>query len=324
MIHTRACEILGITHPIVQAGMSRRQTNAELVAAVSSAGGLGILGCLGRPADETVAEIRRIRTLTDRPFGVNFVLHLLDEETFNACLDERVPVFSFFRGDPAEAVARAHNAGAVTLHQVTTVEEAEQACAIGTDVLVAQGTEAGGHQGHVPLLSLLPAVVEVAEMRPVLAAGGIVDGRGLAAALCLGASGALIGTRFLATPECPASATHKRGILRASTGGTVASSMFDIIWGDEWPGVGARALRNRLTDRWQGREQELRRVRAKVLADLQRAEEAENQDEMILLAGEGAGRIQDIRPAGEVVHMIVAKATRVLQQWGERAGRFAT
>lgn len=324
MIRTSGCEVLGTTHPIVQAGMSRQQTNAELVAAVSAAGGLGILGCLGRPAHETVSEIRRIRALTERPFGVNFVLHRLDEETFTACLAERVPVFSFFRGDPADAVARAHDAGAVTIHQVTAVEEARQACAAGTDVLVAQGTEAGGHQGHVPLLSLLPGVVEVAETRPVLAAGGIVDGRGLAAALCLGASGALIGTRFLATPECPASATHKRAILRASAGGTVASSMFDIIWGEEWPGVGARALRNKLTDRWQGREQELRRVRTQVLDDLQRAEAAEDPDEMILLAGEGAGRIQDIRPAGEVVRGIAAKAARVLQDWGERAGRAAT
>src|SRR5262249_52670467 len=151
--------------------------------------------------DEAVAAIRQIRSLTDRPFGVNFVLHLRDDDTFAACLAERVPVFSFFRSDPAEAVARAHEAGALTIHQITTVEEATRACDVGVDVLVAQGYEAGGHMGPVPLLTLLPEVVAVAGERPVLAAGGIVDGRGLAAALCLGAAGALMGTRFLATHE---------------------------------------------------------------------------------------------------------------------------
>src|SRR6478609_8865941 len=116
MIHTNACDVLGIVHPIVQAGMAGPWfTNAELVAAVSNAGGLGILGCLDRSADEDVAEIQRIRTLTDRPFGVNFVLHHRDDDTFAACLTERVPIFSFFRGDPAEAVARVHEVGALTI-----------------------------------------------------------------------------------------------------------------------------------------------------------------------------------------------------------------
>lgn len=119
MIHTYACDVLGTVHPIVQAGMARWFTNAELVAAVSNAGGLGILGCLGRPADEAVAEIRRIRALTDRPFDVNFVVHVRDDDTFAACLAEHVPVFSFFRGDPAEVAGRAHDIGAITIYQVT-------------------------------------------------------------------------------------------------------------------------------------------------------------------------------------------------------------
>jgi len=229
MIHTNLCDVLGIDHPIVQAGMARSYTNAELVAAVSAAGGLGVLGCLGRPADEAVAEIRRIRALTDRPFAVNFVLHLCDEAAFAACLAEQVPIFCFFRGDPAEAVARVHAAGAVTVYQVTTVAEAVRACAVGVDVLVAQGHEAGGHMGPIPLRTLLPEVVAVAGARPVLAAGGIVDGRDLAAALRLGASGVLIGTRFLATPEAPATATHKRG-----------SSSLLVIRGSRWGAIGPR------------------------------------------------------------------------------------
>jgi nitronate monooxygenase len=313
MIRTPACDVLGIAHPIVQAGMSRSYTNGELAAAVSAAGGLGILGCHGRPADEAVREIRRIRALTPRPFGVNFVLHLKDEETFAACLAERVPVFSFFRGDPAEAVARAHEVGAVTIHQITTLEEAARACAVGVDVLVAQGREAGGHMGPLPLLSLLPEVVARAGGRPVLAAGGIVDGRGLAAALSLGAAGVLMGTRFLATPECPTSQIHKRAILASGLGDTVASEIWDILWGKEWPGTRVRALQNRLTARWDGREDELRGVLETVRAEYEQGCASQDQEIMALLAGEGAGRIHDLRPAGDVVKAIVAEATGVLQ-----------
>jgi NAD(P)H-dependent flavin oxidoreductase YrpB (nitropropane dioxygenase family) len=318
MIRTRACEVLRIEHPIVQAGMSRWNTGAELVGAVSAAGGLGVLGCLDRPADEAVAEIRRIRERTDRPFGVNFVLHRRDEETFAACLAERVPVFSFFRGDAAghdltAAVARAHDAGAVTIHQVTTLHEAEQAVTAGVDAIVAQGREAGGHMGPIALSSLLPAVVGIAGERPVLAAGGIVDGRGLAAALCLGAAGALMGTRFLATPEAPITPSWQQAILAAGPGATVASGIFDLIWGEEWPGVQVRALRNRLTAEWVGRDAELAGVREEVLAGVQRAEQANDPEGLILLAGEGAALIDAIRPAGEVVRDVIGEAERILR-----------
>jgi NAD(P)H-dependent flavin oxidoreductase YrpB (nitropropane dioxygenase family) len=318
MIHTRICDLFGIAHPIVQAGMAREYTSAELVAAVSNAGGLGILGCLGRPAEEAVAEIRRIRELTTRPFGVNFVVHLLDEQTFAACLEARVPVFSFFRGQPEQAIARAHAASARTIYQVTTLEEAGHALDAGTDALVAQGTEAGGHQGAIPLMSLLPAVVALAGPRPVLAAGGIVDGPTLAAALCLGASGALMGTRFLATAEAPASAAHKQAILRVQPGDTVSSGIPDILWGEAWPGVQARALRNRLVERWLGCADELRAVRADVLAAVHRAEAAGDPDEMILLAGAGAAQIHRILPAAEVVQTVIHDAAHLLLHWGMR------
>jgi NAD(P)H-dependent flavin oxidoreductase YrpB (nitropropane dioxygenase family) len=320
MLHTRLCDILSITYPVVQAGMARSYTNADLVAAVSAAGGLGVLGCLGRPADEALAEIRRIRALTDRPFSVNFVLHLCIEETFEACLAERVPIFSFFRGEPAEAIARAHAIGATTICQITTVEEAVRACEAGADVLVAQGYEAGGHMGPIPLLALLPEVVAVAGERPVLAAGGIVDGRGLAAVLCLGASGVLMGTRFLATPEAPAQAAHKQAILAARTGDILASDIFDILWGDEWPGVQTRAIQNQFTKRWVGREDELqagieeiRQQRAQTSAD-------QNPDEMPLLSGAGAGLIRELKPAGQIVREVVEQAQQILRTWGGRVG----
>jgi NAD(P)H-dependent flavin oxidoreductase YrpB (nitropropane dioxygenase family) len=320
MLRTPACDLLGIDYPVVQAGMAREYTGAPLVAAVSAAGGLGILGCLGRPADEAVAAIRRIRALTDRPFGVNFVLHRLDEAAFAACLAERVPVFSFFRDDPAAATARAHAAGAVVIYQATTVAEAARAVAAGVDLLIAQGTEAGGHMGPAPLWGLLPEVIAAAGGRPVLAAGGIVDGAGLAAALCLGAAGVVMGTRFLATPEAAATALHKRQLVAAGPEATIAGAIPDILWGVPWPGVQARALRNRLLARWTGREAELPAARDEALAALRRAEAAGDPDELILLAGMGAGRIRDLRPAGEIVQAVVAEAAAILRDWGRRAG----
>lgn len=321
MLHTRACDVLGIEHPVVQAGMARPYTNAALVAAVSEAGGLGILGCLERPADEAIQEIRRIRALTERPFGVNFALHRLDEETFRACLAERVPVFSFFRGAPAEPVAQAHAVGAVTIHQITTVAEAEIACTAGVDVLVAQGCEAGGHMGPLPLLDLLPEVVAIAGSRPVLAAGGIVDGQGLAAVMCLGAAGVLMGTRFLATPECPTSQAHKRAILDARIEDTVASGIWDILWGEVWPGVQVRAIRNQMTARWISREDELRAVVTEVRTAFEQATEADDPTMMSLLAGQGAGRIRDLKPASQIVREVAWEASRILETLGRNTAK---
>ena len=316
----RLSPILDIEHPIVQAGMASEYTSADLVAAVSAAGGLGVLGCLDRPADQAVAEIRRIRELTSRPFGVNFVLHRLDPDAFAACLAERVPVVAFFRGDPTatDAVARAHDTGAVVLYQAPTVADAERGLAAGADVLIAQGAEAGGHVGPVPLTSLLPAVVAVAGGTPVLAAGGIVDGPGLAAVLCFGASGAWIGTRFLATPEAPVSPAYKRALLAAKPGDTVAAGLYDRVWETDWSGVRVRTLRNALVARWLDRLDEIPAHRAEIHAGVHAAEAADDPAEYFVLAGEGAGRIEALVPAGDLVREIAMDAERVLRGWAER------
>ena len=311
----RLCRRLGIEHPIVQAGMSQQYTNAALVAAVSAAGGLGVLGCLGRAADEAVAEIGRIRSLTDRPFGVNFVVHLLAEDSFATVLAERVPVYAFFRGDPAAVaavIARAKATGARVLYQATTVAEAEHALAAGADALIAQGAEAGGHMGPTPLHDLLPAIVAVAGETPVLAAGGIVDGADLAAALRLGAAGAWIGTRFLATPEAPVPAGYKRALLAAQPGQTVASGLVDLVWGMDWPGVQVRTIRNPVADRWLDRLAEIPAHRDEIHAAVHHAEAADDPDGYFLLAGEGAGRIAALVPAGDLVRQIAADAERLL------------
>ena len=314
MLVTAATRLLGIAHPVVQAGMARGYTNAALVAAVSGAGGLGVLGCLNRSADEAVGEIRRIRAMTERPFGVNFVVEHLDLPAFEAVLAERPPVVTFFRGDPDHVVDRAHRSGALVVYQVTTPTEAKAALSAGADVLVAQGLEAGGHVGPIPLSALLPAVVGVAGDRPVLAAGALVDGPSLAAALCLGAAGAWMGTRFLATPESPASPAHKQAIVDARPGQTVRTPVWDLIWGRSWPGVEVRALRNPVLDRWIGRDTEIPAARDEINRALRRARDRDDARELDLLAGEGSGRISSIRPAASIVHDVVRDAERVLHR----------
>ena len=230
-----------------------------------------------------------------------------------------MPVFSFFRGDPAESVKRAHEVGAKTIHQVTTVDEARYACEVGVDILIAQGREAGGHMGPVPLFSLLPEVVAVSGTRPVLAAGSIVDGRGLAAALCLGADGVLMGTRFLATPEAPVSANYKQAIVAASDhNATIASEVFDVLWDDPWPGVQVRALQNNFVKRWLGNEEQLNMQRIAATARMQHAEQVDNLEELGLLAGMGAARIYDLKPAGQIVSEVVTEAVRIMQTLATR------
>jgi NAD(P)H-dependent flavin oxidoreductase YrpB (nitropropane dioxygenase family) len=314
MIATRVCDVLGITHPIVLAGMGGG-TNPELVGAVSEAGGLGILACSWSEPDDIRAAIADIRARTARPFGVNFVLGQADPEKIELAIAERVPVISLFRGtDPTDIVARAHAAGLVVTHQVTTEEEARVSTAAGVDVLIAQGREAGGHMGPHPLWSLLPQVVAVAGEVPVLASGGLVSGRDLAAALAMGASGVHMGTRFLASVESPASDQHKCAIVAARDGGTVTSKMWDMLRGQDWPGVTVRALRNDFTLRWAGREDELAMSLGAVRTEFEAALTAQDHGRIAMLAGEGASRIEAIVPAAEIVRSVVAEAEIALQQ----------
>jgi len=229
-LRTPVCDVLGIEIPILQAAMST-YTTPELVAAVSNAGGLGIIGGLDRSADELRDQIRRVRELTDRPFGVNHVVSQIEQDAIDVTIELRVPVLSLSWGRAGDLVRRAHESGAKVVHQVTTPEEAGQVASDGADVVVAQGTEGGGHVGVMSTLPLVPQVVDVVNTVPVLAAGGIADGRGLAAVLMLGAQGALIGTRFLATPEARGRGHSKDVILNALGSQTMASKFFDDVLG---------------------------------------------------------------------------------------------
>lgn len=311
-MHTRACTVLGIETPIVQAGMSSF-TSPELVAAVSNAGGLGVLGALLRPVAQLRDDLAKIRALTDRPFGVNHVLAHLDPEALEITLESRVPVISTAWGDPSPIVARARAAGVRVLHQVATAAEAARAAAAGVDV-VAQGTDGGGHVGFVGTLPLVPAAVDAACGVPVLAAGGIADGRGLAAALALGADGVLMGTRFLATHEAPIPERWKRIIVDTAESATIRSDVFDRVVAMEWPGAEVRAIRNLFLTEWSDRAGDAAACAAELAPRLMQSLTAGDMELFPPMAGQGCGIIADVVPAAELVRRVAAEAGAVLDR----------
>jgi NAD(P)H-dependent flavin oxidoreductase YrpB (nitropropane dioxygenase family) len=327
VMKTNLCHMLGVEHPIFAAPMGPDLTGPDLVAAVSNAGGLGILQAQLCPPSFFRQEIRRVRALTDRPFGVNLILHFPVEGHVAVCLEERVPVLSFFWGDPTPYVGRAHAAGVKVFHQVGSVAEAERGAAADVDVIVAQGAEAGGHVvGEVSTLALIPRVVDAVTPRPVVAAGGIADGRGVVAVLALGAQAAMLGTRFLASTESRAHPQYKQRLLEADEGGTLRT----ILFGHGWPNAPHRTLRTAFVERWLGQEargQESRLDEPAVgqtviggqAMPVQRfmsmppnGEASGDIDAMALLAGQGVGLVREIKPAAEIVHELVEEARQII------------
>ena len=316
MIHTPVCDLLRIRHPIVLGGMAG-STSVPLVAAVSNAGGLGTLGIARTPAEQIPKDIGAIRETTKGPFGVNFLLFVAREPAIDAALNARPPVFSaaWARADQdlRALFGRAHEAGSQVMYMAGTVPEALRAKAAGADVIVAQGTEGGGHVGWMASMAVLPMIVDAVGSTPVMAAGGIADGRGLAAALALGAQGALLGTRFLATKESPLHPNFKQAVLDSDGHDTVLTEIPDIARANVWPGAMARSRRNAFIERWAGREWELRARQPEVAAALERARETGDADNASLLIGQDAGLIHDIPSAGEIVERIVAEAEALLK-----------
>jgi NAD(P)H-dependent flavin oxidoreductase YrpB (nitropropane dioxygenase family) len=315
VIHTPVCDLLRIRHPIALGGMAG-STSVPLVAAVSNAGGLGTVGIARTPAEQIPTDIAAIRGATGSPFGVNFLLFLAREPALEAALNTRPPVFSaaWARADQDLRVlfGRAHDAGSVVMYMAGTVPEALRAKAAGADAIVAQGTEGGGHVGWMATMTVLPMIADAVAPTPVLAAGGIADGRGLAAALALGAQGALLGTRFLATRESPLHPNFKQAVLDSDGHDTVLTEIPDLASGNVWPGAMARSRRNAFIERWAGREWELRAGQAEAAAALRRAAETGDAANASLLIGQDAGLIRDIPPAGELVERIVAEAESLL------------
>lgn len=316
MLRTRLCDLLGIELPLLNAPMGGAATG-ELAAAVSAAGGLGLIGgsSVADP-DWLRAQIRLVRERTDKPFGVGFITHRLSNMPglYEVALAERVPVIAHSFADPGPYMAAARQAGCTVLCQVRDVDGALEAARAGVDVVVAQGTEAGGHTGGVATLPLVPQIVDAVAPIPVIAAGGIADGRGLAAALMLGADGAWLGTAFLASPESAYRPGQKARVLSLASNETVLTEVFDIVRKSTWPrDVVARAARNSFTDRWQGREEELRRARDTVAPDAMRATEADDNTVAVVWAGQAAGMVHRVEPAGDVVRRVIAEAEQALR-----------
>ena len=344
-LHTEICDILGIDVPVISAGMGF-VARAELAAAVSNAGGLGVIGGAGFVPERLRLEIQRCRALTDKPFGVDLLLPIQitgsvllarptserpevdpsefddgngefaigesgqpvrPEELMQIVLEEAPPVFAAGLGNPGPWVAELRKCGTVVMGLVGTARAAVKVALAGTDIIVAQGTEAGGHTGRVAMPSLVRAVVNAVGPTPVVAAGGIVDGYGLAASLALGAQGVWMGTRFVATHEANAHINYKNEIVAANEDSTIITRSYS--------GKPLRVIRNDWTQDWEARPQDI----------LAFPHQFKNSAEVYVVArrdgrtdvgsmpcGQGAGCIDSLEPAAEIVRRVVAEAREVI------------
>jgi nitronate monooxygenase len=311
MIRTRFTEMFGLDHPVMSAPMAQH-SGGTLAAAVSAAGGLGSFGGVQpeKGPEWIRSEIATIRASTDRPFAVGFITQFIPlvAPLFEATLAEQPAAVTLSFTDPGPWIGPCKDAGAKVICQVQTFEGAELAMAGGADVLVAQGTEAGGHTGMMSLLPFLAGVVERYPGVPVLAAGGISNGRALAAALTAGADGAWLGTVFLATPEAvEVDEIHKQMIVDSDGEDTVFTRAYDIAYGASWPApIGGRVRRDSFTDEWSEREAELRQKTAESAASTAPETSARYY-------GQSARFVTGIRPAAEVVRSLSEEAERILR-----------
>ena len=323
-LHTPLCDLLGIRYPICQAGMAF-VARSGLAAAVSEAGGLGVLAAAHCTPEELRAEIRRVRDRTDKPFGVDILFAAIraagrEVEEFtdqvrgwvDVTLEERAPVLIAGLGNPGPITARAHAQGMKVMALCGNVKQARDHVANGVDVVIAQGHEAGGHTGRIAGLVLIPAVVDAVAPTHVVAAGGIADGRGLAAALALGAVGVWLGTRFIATGEAYSHDNYKQRIVEIDEEGTVVHRGAT--------GKPCRAIRNAFTREWERRTAEIQPFpvqaqRVGFPAAIQ-AREHGDVDNGHAACGQSAGLIRGIEPAGEVIERMVSDAARILASLG--------
>ncbi|MGH7659300.1 MAG: NAD(P)H-dependent flavin oxidoreductase [Vulcanimicrobiaceae bacterium] len=316
MLRTPVCGLLGIQYPIALGGMSSVFA-PDLVAAVSNAGGLGTLGSTYLEPVKVRDACATIRGKTDKPFGLNFLIFEFIEDNFAAALAQKPAVMALAWPRPDQDIAtlvnRSHDAGAKVAFLVSGVPEAVRAAEAGADVIVAQGTEGGGHVGWQGTFPLIPMVVDAVAPVPVMAAGGIADGRGLAAALALGADGVLLGTRLLATVESPIHQNYKNAIVASDGHDTVLTEIPDIAAAWHWPGAMSRSRRNRFIERWAGREWDLRKHQAAVHAAVKEARQRGDVDEAPLAFGQDAGLIDDIPPAAEIIDRMVRQARQILE-----------
>ena len=323
IFETATTRRLKIKYPVFQAGMGF-VAHAELAAAVSNAGGLGCIGSGSMSAHELKEQIQRCRDLTDRPFAVDILFAEVKADKNNATVvryasnvqkliditfEENIPVIVSGLGNPAGIIPQAHKAGVVVMSLCGNVKQARKLEASGVDVIIAQGHEAGGHTGRVGTMTLVPEIVDAVRV-PVLAAGGIADGRGLLAALALGAEGVWLGSRFVASVEAYAHSNYKNKIVEIDEEGTTIIRCHS--------GKPCRLIRNQFTDSWVGREAEIKPFPIQSIEyGFPLAEKARYEgkiEEGGIACGQSAGLIDSIKPAGQIVRDVMAEAQAVLEE----------
>ena len=368
VLSTRLCDILEVEYPICLAGMGGRWTPPELVAAVSEAGGLGVMGGTGMEVEALRGRIRRVRELTDKPFGVDLLLPVVTgsvdtsggsgqpESQFDAVrrqyprhaafvdtlieefgleradppepgetglalarkqvemiLEEDVAVFAAALGDPAWVVPMAREKGVKVMGLVGSVRNAHRQVAAGVDIIVAQGTEAGGHTGRIATMPLVPQVVDAVAPLPVVAAGGIANGRGIAASLALGAEGAWMGTAFLAAKEC--------GIYDAQQETIIRGRSEDFIISRSYTGKTARQYQGPIVQAWEnsGLDTLPMPLQGVLMSGFNTAAERSKRYDLVFNpAGQGAGMVNEARPAADIMADLVSETVSVLDGMRER------
>jgi len=312
MIRTPICDLLGVDYPILLAGMAGI-SYSEMTAAVSQAGGFGCLGAAGMDRKEMKREIRAVKARTTRPFGVDLLTASPRDMTplVEIICAEGARAFVAGLGVPAKVVDLCHGNGVLVINMCGKVSHAVRAVEAGCDIVVAQGTEAGGHTGQVATMPLVPLIVDAVKV-PVIAAGGIFDGRGLAAALALGAQGVWMGTRFVAATEARAHRLYKDKIVEIDESGTVVTRCYT--------GKTLRAIRTRYTDEWEAKRDEIepfpkqafRATQDGVWRTLAGPEAGLDPDRDCMPAGQSSGGIREVRPCGEIIADVVSQAESTL------------
>ncbi|MGE5629714.1 MAG: enoyl-[acyl-carrier-protein] reductase FabK [Caulobacteraceae bacterium] len=302
MFKTPICEILGIKYPILQGGMAWVAT-AELAAAVSNAGGFGIIGAGNAPGDFVRNEIRKVKKLTDKPYGVNIMLlSPFVEDVINVAYEERVPVLTTGAGNPGKYIARFKEIGTKIIPVVPSVALAKKMQQEGVDAVIAEGTESGGHVGELTTMALVPQVVDAVSI-PVIAAGGIADGRGIVSALSLGAQGVQMGTIFVCASECTAHINYKQAIIKAGDRGTIVTGRAT--------GHPVRIIKNKLAREFEKLEKTnagadeyeklgVGRLKAAVVDG--------DADYGSVMAGQISGMVKEIKPARDIIEDIMKDA----------------
>jgi nitronate monooxygenase len=314
-LRTALTEMFGIDHPIVLAPMGDVAGGA-LAAAVSEGGGLGLIGAGRGDLAWLDRECELARAGTSKPWGIGFLTWAIGPPAVEAAIERSPAVIMLSFGDPAPFADTIRAAGIPLMVQVTMMDEARRALDIGANIVVAQGSEAGGHCGERATLPFVPAVVDIAGTTPVLAAGGVADGRGLAAALMLGAAGAIIGTRFEATHEALLDADETTAITGARASDTVRGRVLDIATHARWPPrYPARTLRNKFTDAWEGKESELESDQG-ALAEFRAAADRGDRDYLPIWAGEAVDLVTEMESASALVTRIAEQAEATITVTG--------